>query len=114
MERCPPFLLECYLAAKYHARHFATFRSIPVNETFGSKQRGAMPQQEFERFRQIVLDDPGLRGRLLRSPADHESFISAVIEAASEHGCTFGRDEVLAALRAAQLAWLQRGLAVWI
>ncbi|MDB5357097.1 MAG: hypothetical protein JWN24_3550 [Phycisphaerales bacterium] len=73
-----------------------------------------MPRQEFERFRQIVLEDPGLQSRLLRSPADNESFISVLIEAGSEHGCAFGRDEVLAALRAAQLAWLQRGLAVWI
>ncbi|MDB5305398.1 MAG: Nif11 domain [Phycisphaerales bacterium] len=73
-----------------------------------------MPQDEFERFREHVLDDPVLQRRLLQAPADTEGFIAALIEVASGHGYTFDRDEVRATLQAAQLSWMQRGFPVWI
>ena len=59
------------------------------------------------RFRELVLDDDGLRERL-RAIEDRDAFIESMVAAGRDRGCAFTADEVRAELRAAQRSWHER------
>jgi predicted ribosomally synthesized peptide with nif11-like leader len=68
-----------------------------------------MSQENFERFRQLVLQDPALQLQL-RSTSDRDHLVSLTRELGQEHGYSFTTEDVLEALRANQRAWIERWL----
>jgi Nif11 domain len=54
-----------------------------------------------DELRQLVIDDPGLRDRLLAAP-DREAFVADVVAVADEQGIDLTADEVHAGLQAEQ------------
>jgi len=67
------------------------------------------PAAPFDAFRKIVLAEPQLLEQLRATP-DLSSFIALVREVAGQHGFQFTVEEVQAALRASQQAWIERWL----
>ena len=61
----------------------------------------------FQRFRQLVLDDPTLQAPL-RQSADREAFIAQVLELGRERGYEFSHHDVSEAINAARRTWLER------
>lgn len=68
-----------------------------------------MAKQDLERFQDVVLSDAALQ-RELRGCVERAAFIALVLERGREHACFFTADEVEAAMRANQRAWLERGI----
>lgn len=66
-----------------------------------------MPPDDFERFRQLVLDDVTLQDAL-KETADVPAFLALARRLGAERGCHFTEDEVREAIRAARRAWLER------
>ncbi len=68
-----------------------------------------MSQEDFERFRQKVLQEPSLQKQLLKAE-NLDAFVRRCIELGQLYGCSFGNDEVNAALQSSRRAWIERGL----
>jgi predicted ribosomally synthesized peptide with nif11-like leader len=66
-----------------------------------------MSQENFERFRQIVLEDLSLQERL-RAIEEREPFVSRVVEMGAECGIEFTAEDVREAIRANRRAWIER------
>jgi hypothetical protein len=60
-----------------------------------------MGNDPLDDLRELVIDDPSLRNRLLSAP-DRTSFINGVVEMAGELGIDLSADVVVASLGAAQ------------
>jgi hypothetical protein len=58
----------------------------------------ASPARSIDQFCDLVRADPALQ-EALRKPDDPEQFIALVLTTASEHGFTFGADDVRAAMQ---------------
>jgi hypothetical protein len=67
----------------------------------------AVPDDDFQRFRQLVLDDPTLQAPL-RQTADQEEFVAEVLRLGRERGFGFSRQDVSDAVNAARRAWIER------
>ena len=66
-----------------------------------------MSQEEFEQFRNVVLEDLPLQKRL-RNFTRHDRFIRRVVRLGAERGFEFTADEVLEAINASRRAWIER------
>jgi predicted ribosomally synthesized peptide with nif11-like leader len=66
-----------------------------------------MSKESFEQFRQLVLRDTVLQEQL-RSTPEREAFIALVLRMGEERGYAFTVEDVEAAMRASQQAWLLR------
>ncbi|MGA9770297.1 MAG: aspartyl/asparaginyl beta-hydroxylase domain-containing protein [Blastocatellia bacterium] len=65
------------------------------------------PQESFDRFCQLVLEDLALQKRL-RKETNRDRFITSLMREGRARGYVFGVEEVDKALRASKRAWLQR------
>jgi len=63
----------------------------------------------FERFRRIVLREPGLFARF-RAVPEREAFIELAVQLGRERGCEFTVADVDAAMRTARREWIERGV----
>jgi hypothetical protein len=84
----------------------------PLNSDVGPLQAGEAPRVEdtrsgFEKFRQMVFDDPALQTELLQTQ-DTKDFIALALRLGGGHGCDFTAGDVDAALRAARRAQIER------
>jgi len=61
----------------------------------------------FEKFRQMVFDDPALQRELMRTQ-DTKDFIALALRLGGGHGCDFTAGDVEAALQAARRAQIER------
>jgi hypothetical protein len=68
-----------------------------------------MSQENFERFRNLVLEDASLQQKL-RGPAEYADFIELVTKVGNECGYDFTKDEVVFAYNAGRRAWIERWL----
>ncbi len=68
-----------------------------------------MLQEDFERFRDQVLQDSALQEQL-RAIEDRDAFMRRVVELGQENGYAFGVEQVAAAMQATRRAWIERGL----
>jgi len=66
-----------------------------------------MSTTSFEKFRDIVFDDPGLQAELARE-TDPDSFTAAVIESARERGLDVDAADVADALNAGRRALVEQ------
>jgi hypothetical protein len=67
----------------------------------------AMLENDFEKFRELVLRDAKLQ-EILRQPLRDDAFIEAVVRLGAERGFGFTVDEVQDAMRTSRRAWLER------
>jgi len=67
----------------------------------------ADPIESFEAFRKMVLARPALLNRFRAAP-DVPTFIALVQETAAQNNFQFTAEEIHAALRASQQAWIER------
>lgn len=63
--------------------------------------------EDFEKFRQIVLQDSALQ-RKLQLISDSEEFVLRVVESGREKGLKFGEEDVLAAMNEGRRIWIER------
>jgi hypothetical protein len=70
---------------------------------FGAK----MAREDFEQFKQIVLQDFALREKL-RGFSERDELIAKVIEIGEEYGFLIMREDVDEALRANSRLWIER------
>ena len=68
-----------------------------------------MSHANFERFRQLVLQDVEMQQQL-RATSDDEAFLNLLIELGQKSGCSFTVDTVEAASNAQRRLWLERWL----
>lgn len=68
-----------------------------------------MSSEGFERFRQLVLSDPGLQ-RQLQSATDRDALVARTVELAARCGLAVTVVDVEAALAAARRSWHERWL----
>jgi predicted ribosomally synthesized peptide with nif11-like leader len=68
-----------------------------------------MSQENFEQFRQLVLQDTGLQEQL-RAISDRDQFVSLTQRLGEERGYSFTIEDVLEALRVNHRAWIERWL----
>jgi predicted ribosomally synthesized peptide with nif11-like leader len=68
-----------------------------------------MSQENFEQFRQLVLQDKALQEQL-RGTSDRDRLISLARQLGAERGYSFTTADVLAALQANQREWIERWL----
>jgi hypothetical protein len=66
-----------------------------------------MSEENFERFRELVLRDLSLQKRL-RECAERAAFIQKVVELGAECGCEITPEDVEEAMRRNRRAWLER------
>ena len=66
-----------------------------------------MSQEQFEQFRNVVLEDLTLQ-RELQSFTGRDEFIARAVEAGAALGFEFTADEVTEAINAARRAWIER------
>jgi hypothetical protein len=64
-------------------------------------------REDFERFRQLVLEDLALQERLRGTP-DLKAFVELTLRLGEERGYRFTAADIEAALRESRRAWLQR------
>ncbi len=64
-------------------------------------------QNDFERFRELVIAEPALRKALL-DISDSDEFISLAIRLGQNHGCKLSVCELQAALDTGRRSWLER------
>jgi hypothetical protein len=65
------------------------------------------PQQNLERFGELVLADRALHDQL-RATSDETAFVALAIRLGSERGCDFTAPVVQAAIAGKRRAWLER------
>jgi predicted ribosomally synthesized peptide with nif11-like leader len=70
-----------------------------------------MSHENLDNFRELVLQDLSLQEKL-RDIADRTVFLSIVVQLGAQSGYSFTAQEVEAALRASQRAWIERWLDV--
>ena len=70
-------------------------------------QKSPEPAEPFDAFRKIVLTSPALLNQLRAAP-DVTAFVALVRETAGQQGFQFTDEDVHAALRASQRAWIER------
>ena len=70
-----------------------------------------MSQEEFERFRQLVLVDDSLQQQLRETP-DRAAFFNLVLRLGRERGCQFTAEDVEDALLEGRRSWIQRWI-IW-
>jgi predicted ribosomally synthesized peptide with nif11-like leader len=68
-----------------------------------------MSQENFEQFRQLVLQDTALQQQL-RGTYDREQMVALLQQLGAERGYSFTNEDVLDALRAKQREWIERWL----
>jgi predicted ribosomally synthesized peptide with nif11-like leader len=68
-----------------------------------------MSQENFEQFRQLVLQDTALQQQL-RGTSDRDQMIALTQQLGAERGYSFMTEDVLEALRASQREWIERWL----
>jgi predicted ribosomally synthesized peptide with nif11-like leader len=68
-----------------------------------------MSQENFEQFRQLVLQDTTLQQQL-RGTSDREQLVALTQRLGAERGYSFTTEDVLEALRAGQREWIERWL----
>jgi Nif11 domain len=66
-----------------------------------------MSREALEQFRSRVLENPTLQEKLLPI-SDRQSFCLQMVQLGAELGCNFTTEEVEAALRDGQRAWVER------
>ena len=66
----------------------------------------AMPQNAFEQFRGLVLEDVSLQVELRDLSGDE--FVTRVVELGAAEGFEFAADDVLAAMRENKRLWIER------
>jgi EAL domain-containing protein (putative c-di-GMP-specific phosphodiesterase class I) len=66
-----------------------------------------MSEENFERFRQIVLRDLSLQQRL-REIAERPAFVQKIVELSAEYGCRVTAEDVEEAMRRNRRAWIER------
>ncbi|HEX8370866.1 MAG TPA: Nif11-like leader peptide family natural product precursor [Pyrinomonadaceae bacterium] len=66
-----------------------------------------MSQENFERFRELVLRDLSLQQRL-REATDRHVFIQKIVEMSAECGYEITPEDVEKAMRRERRAWLER------
>jgi predicted ribosomally synthesized peptide with nif11-like leader len=66
-----------------------------------------MSLEQFEQFRNIVLEDLSLQ-KQLRAFIGREEFIVRVIESGAERGFQFTAENVMEAMNASRRAWIER------
>ncbi len=66
-----------------------------------------MPMENFEKLRQIVLQDLSLQ-KELREITEREMFISRLVEIGAEQNLKFGVEDVSQALRESRRVWIER------
>jgi hypothetical protein len=67
---------------------------------------GLTPQESFDRFRQLILEDLALQQQL-REQTDIDGFTYSLVRLGKERGYVFGVEVVEEALRAGRRAWVQ-------
>jgi Nif11 domain len=68
-----------------------------------------MAEQDLKRFQDVVLSDTALQQEL-RDCVERAAFIALVVQCGRERACLFTTNEVEAAMRTNQRAWLERGI----
>ncbi|HUD47746.1 MAG TPA: Nif11-like leader peptide family natural product precursor [Candidatus Baltobacteraceae bacterium] len=63
--------------------------------------------ENLERFRHLVLADPGLHEEL-RHAGDLECFVALAVRLGAERDCAFTEADVRAALRECRRSWLEK------
>ena len=66
-----------------------------------------MSQEQFEQFRNVVLEDVSLQKRL-RNFTRYDRFIARVVRLGAERGFEFTADDVLEAINASRRSWIER------
>jgi len=66
-----------------------------------------MSQQNLERFRNLVLTDPGLQEQL-REPGDGDDFLALVLQLGQARGFDFTEADVTAAMQVGRRTWIER------
>lgn len=66
-----------------------------------------MARENFDNFRRLVLQDPVLQEKL-RAVSEREAFRILIVQMGGEMGFDFTAEEVEAALRDGQRAWIER------
>ena len=68
-----------------------------------------MSQEDFERFRDLVLENTELQAQL-REVENREAFMRLVVQLGQDRGYSFGVEQVASAMQASRRAWIERGL----
>jgi predicted ribosomally synthesized peptide with nif11-like leader len=68
-----------------------------------------MSQENFEQFRQLVLQDTALQQQL-RATNDREQLVTLTQQLGAERGYSFTTEDVWEALNANQRQWIERWL----
>ncbi|HEV7860429.1 MAG TPA: Nif11-like leader peptide family natural product precursor [Pyrinomonadaceae bacterium] len=68
-----------------------------------------MSQENFEQFKQLVLQDTALQQQL-RSISDRDQMVALTQRLGAERGYSFTTEDVWAALHASQREWIERWL----
>lgn len=68
-----------------------------------------MSEENFERFREIVLQDLSLQERL-REIAERDVFIQQVVELSAQRGLEITPEDVKEAIRRSRRAWIETAL----
>ena len=66
-----------------------------------------MSEQTFEEFRELVLSDAPLQGRL-RDIADRDEFVTVIVKTAGEIGMVVTPEDIKQAMHAGRRAWIER------
>jgi predicted ribosomally synthesized peptide with nif11-like leader len=66
-----------------------------------------MSREQFEQFRQVVLEDQSLQ-KQLRNFTRRDRFAVRVVKLGAERGFQFTSEEVREAMRASRGSWIQR------
>lgn len=68
-----------------------------------------MSQEQFEQFRQLVLDDLSLQ-RELQGFTERDVFVERAVELGAARGLHFTAAEVVEAIRASRREWSERSI----
>ncbi len=63
--------------------------------------------EDFEKLRQLVLQDPALQ-KVLQPISDREEFARQVIELGRKNGLNFGEETVFEAMNEGRRVWIER------
>jgi hypothetical protein len=61
----------------------------------------------WEELRRLVVDDPGVRDRLLAC-GDRDEFVARLVQVADRHGIELSPELVVGELRATRASWFER------
>lgn len=68
-----------------------------------------MSQEQFEQFRQLVLDDLSLQ-RELQGFAERDTFAQRAVELGAARGLHFTAEDVIETIRASRREWSERSI----